>query len=174
MKTLKSNHLAAAVALSLLTSAVTASADRTPTVPDALAVPDGNTVEFHAYAVGVQIYTWNAAAGKWVFVAPEAVLYDSDGNIVGMHYAGPTWETESGSKVVGVRLAGVTVDATSIPWLLLSAKTAEGPGVLARTTYVQRVNTAGGIAPSTAGTTDGQIARVPYIAEYYFYRAQGN
>lgn len=173
MKTANS-MAAAAVALSLLASALTASADRTPSVPGALEPPDGNKVEFHAYAAGVQIYSWNGATGKWVFVAPEAMLYDSEGNVVGIHYAGPTWETESGSKVVAARIAGVTVDANSIPWLLLQANTAEGPGVLAGTTYVQRVNTAGGIAPSAAGTADGQIARVPYTAEYYFYRAQGN
>jgi hypothetical protein len=173
MQTLKLNRLkAAAVALSLMTAVVTASADRTPTVPEALSVTNGDKVEFHAYAVGVQIYSWNAATAKWVFVAPEAVLYDSDGNVVGIHYAGPTWETESGSKVVGVRIAGVTVDSNSIPWLLLQAKTAEGPGVLANTTYVQRVNTAGGLAPSVAGTADGEIVRVSYTAEYYFYRAQ--
>jgi len=174
MKTAKSNSMATAVALSLLTSALTASADRTPAVPGALEAPDGNKVEFHAYAAGVQIYSWNAATGKWVFVAPEAVLYDSEGNVVGIHYAGPTWETVSGSKVVATRVAGVTVDANSIPWLLLQANTAQGPGVLAETTYVQRVNTVGGIAPSTPGTADGQIARVSYTAEYYFYQAQGN
>src|SRR5262245_33253508 len=119
MKTLSSNRLrVAVVALSLIT-AMTASADRTPTVPDAISVPEGNKVQFHAYAVGVQIYSWNAATAKWVFVAPEAVLYDADSDTVGIHYAGPTWETDSGSKVVGARIAGVTVDGTAIPWLLL-------------------------------------------------------
>src|SRR5206468_943717 len=44
------------------------------------------------------------------------------------------------------------------------------PGIFARTTYVQRVNTVGGRAPGTAGTAAGQVARVPYTAEYYFYR----
>ena len=48
----------------------------------------------------------------------------------------------------------------------------EGPGIFARTTYIQRVNTVGGRAPSTAGTSNGQIVRVPYTAEYYFYREQ--
>ncbi len=173
MKSLQSSELAAAaVVLSLILGAGNARADRAPAVPDAIAVPDGNTVEFHAYAVGAQIYSWKAATATWVFVAPAAVLYDSDGNIVGMHYAGPTWETDSGSKVVGAKIAAATPDASAIPWLLLQAKTAEGPGVLAHTTYVQRVNTVGGLAPSGAGTTDGEIARVAYTAEYYFYRAQ--
>ena len=161
---------ALALALSIIT--VAARADRTPEVPAGLQVPDGNKVEFHAYAVGVQIYQWDGA--KWVFVAPEAVLFADAGanGEIAIHYAGPTWESNSGSKVVGARLAGATVDPSAIPWLLLQAKTTEGPGIFARTTYIQRVNTTGGIAPATAGTSVGQQARVPYTAEYYFYRAE--
>ena len=152
--------------------------NRAPAVPAALQVPDGNKVEFHAYAIGVQIYvcqnisTTETPQYAWVFKAPEAVLYDSDQNPVGIHYAGPTWESESGSKVVGTRLAGATVDPTAIPWLLLAAKSTVGPGPFADATYVQRVNTAGGLAPATGADADhlGQQARVPYTAEYFFYR----
>jgi hypothetical protein len=162
----------AAVACSLLAFALCARADRTPETPAAIAVPDGNKVEFHAYAVGVQIYAWNATNHTWVFQAPEAVLFASaeDEGEVAIHYAGPTWESNSGSKVVGAKIAGVTVDSTASPWLLLRAASTEGPGIFARTTYVQRVNTSGGLAPTAPGTTAGQIARVPYSAEYYFYR----
>lgn len=162
-----------AVACSLLAFALCAWADRTPETPAAIAVPDGNKVEFHAYAVGVQIYAWNATTHAWVFQAPEAVLFASaqDKGEVAIHYAGPTWESNSGSKVVGAKIAGVTVDPTAIPWLLLRAAHTEGPGIFARTTYVQRVNTTGGLAPAAPGITNGQIARVPYTAEYYFYRA---
>src|SRR5262249_61330423 len=106
----------------------------------------------------------------WTFQAPAAVLYDSDGNEVAIHYAGPTWESESGSKVVGARVAGVTVDPTAIPWLLLRAVSSEGPGVLDGTTYIQRVNTVGGLAPATPPTAAGQVARVPYTADYFFFR----
>ena len=131
-----------------------------------------NKVAMHAYAVGVQIYRWNGTA--WVFVAPAAVLYaneDHDGE-VGTHYAGPTWESNSGSKVVGLRLAGCTPDPNSIPWLLLAAVASEGPGILHRVTYIQRVNTVGGLAPATPGSAVGQEAQVPYTAEYVFYRAK--
>ncbi len=146
---------------------------RAPEVPAGLEAPDGNRVEFHVFAVGVQIYVWNGMS--WVFRAPEAVLFgsaNSNGQGVGIHYAGPTWRSNSGSKVVGQRLAGKTVDTTAIPWLLLQAKTTVGPGIFARTTFIQRVNTAGGLAPSDLGTSAGQEARVPYTAEYFFYRAQ--
>jgi hypothetical protein len=136
-----------------------------------IAVPVGNKVASHAYAVGVQIYRWSGT--NWAFVAPAAVLYadaDYDGE-VGTHFAGPTWESNSGSKVVGARVAGCTADPTAIPWLLLQAATSEGPGVFHRVTYIQRVNTVGGLAPATVGNTVGQEAQVPYTAEYFFYRA---
>src|SRR5439155_17162999 len=105
--------------------------------------------------------------------APAAVLYANAGydGEVGTHYAGPTWESNSGSKVVGRRVAGCTPDSTAIPWLLLQAVSTDGPGIFHRVTYVQRVNTVGGVAPSAPGSFVGEEADVPYTAEYYFYRA---
>jgi hypothetical protein len=148
--------------------------NRAPDVPAAIQVPgETNKVHFHAYAVGVQIYVWNGSS--WVFQAPEAVLFADAGaeGEVGIHYVGPTWESESGSKVRGAAIANTpSPNANSLPMLLLRAVSTEGPGIFARTTYIQRVNTVGGRAPSTAGTSSGQIARMPYTAEYYFYREQ--
>lgn len=136
---------------------------------DSLQIPGGNSLTFHAYAVGVQIYQWNGA--NWVFVAPSATLYADPGYHarVAIHYAGPTWQSISGSKVVGTKLATCTPDTTAIPWLKLGAISSQGPGVFDGVSFVQRVNTVGGIAPATAGTSVGQMANVPYSAEYYFY-----
>ena len=136
-----------------------------------LQVPAGNTVTFHAYAVGVQIYRWNGA--KWAFVAPEAVLFADAGHdsVVGIHFAGPTWESVSGSKAVGVVLERCTPDPTAIPWLLLGGVSIGRPGIFDQVTYVQRLNTVGGNAPANPGATSGEEARVPYTAEYVFYRA---
>ena len=153
--------------------------NRAPDVPAELQVPADNKVQFHAYAVGVQIYVCQNTSSTetpqytWVFKAPEAWLFDADGNVVGTHYAGPTWESLSGSLVVGARKAGVPVDSSAIPWLLLSAKSTDGPGIFARTTWIQRVNTTGGLAPTSGCDADhlNQEARVPYTAEYYFYRS---
>jgi hypothetical protein len=176
----KGAALGAAFVLSLALSSaqVRASDNRAPQVPDGLQVPEGNKVHFHGYAVGVQIYVWtlnptNSAQASWVFKAPEAVLFADAGahGEIAIHYAGPTWESESGSKVVGTVLQRSTPDSTAIPWLLLEAKTATGPGIFRRTTYIQRVNTIGGIAPVAPGTAPGQEARVPYTADYYFYRS---
>jgi hypothetical protein len=148
-----------------------ARAPELPAVCNDLQVPAGNKMHFRVYAVGVQIYRWNGAS--WDFVAPVANLY-ADENFhgkVGFHYAGPTWESNSGSRVVGRRLAGCAPDASAIPWLLLETVSSEGPGVFKRTTFIQRVNTAGGLAPTTPGAFIGAEARVPYTTEYYFYRA---
>jgi hypothetical protein len=167
----------AALALFLLAFVAPAGADpgddnRAPDLSDYpdLQAPEGNKVAFHAYAEGVQIYRWNGAS--WVFVGPEAWLFDQDGDVVGIHYAGPTWESASGSKVVGAVIARATPDPGSIPWLLLGAVSSEGPGIFHRVTYIQRVNTVGGKAPAEPGDFPGEVARVPYTADYYFYRKQ--
>ena len=152
-----------------------------PDVPLGLEVPAGSKVSSHAYAIGVQIYTATPSAADpaklvWTFTGPEAVLFDADGGYLGIHYAyaGPTrpaWESESGSLVVAARnVPAVTVDASAIPWLRLDVVHAEGPGIFKRAAYIQRVNTTGGLAPAAAPTQAGQQIRVPYTAEYYFYR----
>jgi len=148
------------------------SAGCAPTVPPALAVPDGNKLAFHLDALGVQIYACNGTA--WVLQAPEARLLDKHGRVVGTHFLGPTWQYKDGSKVVGSKLAGVVVDATAIPWLLLGAVSHEGDGRMADITFIQRLDTAGGLAPTTGCDADhvGTVARVDYAATYFFYKAR--
>ena len=137
-----------------------------------LQVDAGNKVAFHAYAEGVQIYRWNGTT--WVFVAPEAWLFAGaeDDDPVAIHYAGPTWESASGSKVVGTVLKRCIPDPDAIPWLKLEAVSSEGPGIFDGVTFIQRVNTVGGKAPADPGDFPGEVVRVPYTAEYFFYRAQ--
>jgi hypothetical protein len=152
------------------------SEDDVPVLPSpTLAVPAGNRLAFDLDAVGVQIYTCKAVATgyAWSFVAPEANLYQG-GEVVAIHYAGPTWQwLEDGSTVVGAKLAAFTVDPTAIPWLLLGAASHGGEGRMSNVTYVQRLETAGGVAPASGcdATTVGTTARVDYTAKYFFYRA---
>src|SRR5262249_22762545 len=82
----------------------------------------------HAYAAGVQIYRWSGAS--WVLVAPRATLYADAGRraVIGRHYAGPTWESVSGSTVVGTVAERCTPNSNAIPWLLLNAASSAGPG----------------------------------------------
>ena len=131
--------------------------------------PAGSKLVYHVYAAGVQIYHWNGAG--WTFDGPSAVLFaDAAGkSTVGTHYAGPIWESNSGGTVKGTVAERCTADPNAIPWLLLNA-VAEGPGIFHRVTHIQRVNTVGGKEPTHAGVA-GEVARVPYTTEYYFYRA---
>jgi hypothetical protein len=69
----------------------------------------------------------------------------------------------------------------AIPWLILRVVGAQdgpdGGHKLTPTAFIQRINTAGGIAPSAgcAVSTDvGKRALVPYTADYFFYKYPGN
>ena len=133
--------------------------------------PAGSTVVFHVYARGVQIYRWNGTS--WAPVGPSAQLFadPNERSLVGSHYAGPSWETLSGSKVVGEVAKRCTYDPSAVQWLLLNAKSAEGPGVFGQVKYIQRLNTVGGIAPSTPGSAEQEV-EIPYSTEYFFYRGR--
>jgi hypothetical protein len=47
-----------------------------------------------------------------------------------------------------------------------------GTGVFNQTTFIQRLHTVGGLAPTTSGDFVGQEHRSPYTADYFFYRTQ--
>ena len=167
-----------AVALTSIPATRANNDDRAPELPlplcGSIQVPEGNKLAVHAYARGVQIYRWNG--GSWEFVAPVATLFAEENFFgeVGTHYVGPKWESKSGSKVEARRVPGTgcTPDPTAISWLLLSRYDTTGPGIFRSVTYIQRVNTVGGVAPTAAGSTVGEVKEVPYTAEYYFYRAE--
>ena len=132
-----------------------------------------NQVAAYLFGVGVQIYQWDGAT--WKFVNPMATLYADAGHhsAVCSHFGGPTWQSNSGSKVVGKVDDFCTPDPTAIPWLLLHAASSEGPGIFDGVTFIQRVNTVGGLAPADPGAFVGEIAQVPYTADYVFYRHRG-
>ena len=146
------------------------------TVPDKLKPSTNESVAMIVAAKGVQIYECRtsqnqAGAYEWAFVAPEAELFDSSGNKIGRHYAGPHWEASDGSKIVGtVKERADAPQANAIPWLLLTAKSIGADGTLSKITSVQRVNTVGGAAPQTgcSQSAAGTIVRIPYTADYYF------
>ncbi len=129
------------------------------------------------HARGVQIYRCDAAEGafKWAFVAPQAELFANAQSqaVVGNHGAGPFWQSQDGSKVIGkVKSRADAPAASAISWLLLTTRPEDAPGQLATVTHIQRINTVGGAAPvqGCVGTADvGQQARVPYTADYVYF-----
>src|SRR5882762_5044628 len=94
-----------------------------------------------------------------------------------------TWQSSlDSSRVWMVKRNGIDAgsDAESCPntgsiqcLLLQSVGNQKGPtggNLLAKTTFIQRLNTKGGAVPTTACTV-GQTQLVPYTADYFFFRA---
>jgi hypothetical protein len=141
------------------------------TVPDAVAAP-GESLVLSVHAEGAQVYECKAGSdGKlaWAFREPIATLM-ADGKTIGRHYAGPNWENDDGSAVVG-KVVGKAPGATAadIPWLKLDVITHRGSGILSAVTTVQRINTEGG---KFEGACDkaGMTHSAPYAADYVFLR----
>jgi hypothetical protein len=175
MKLLVTGLAALAVALPL--AGIATGAPSAPDVPGDIAVPEGNKPFLIGHAVGVQIYRCNGAA--WTLFAPRADLYGDNGHLIATHFGGPSWQAKDGSKLVGRRIKDpITVDPTAIPWLLIepTSATAGADGDrLADTTFIQRINTTGGLAPDpSACTADtaGDEVEEPYTADYVFWKSR--
>ena len=146
-------------------------------VSDKLGPSADEKLAFVLNAEGVQIYACkpdakDPKAYAWAFVAPEATLKEK-GASVGRHYAGPTWESSSDRSSVKAAVRERQDGGTgNIPWLLLAATPAETDGMFAKVTSIQFLATRGGVAPTDAcnESTSGKEARVPYTADYYFYK----
>src|SRR6202166_4770726 len=106
-----------------------------PDVPDAIAVPAGLEPVLFVHAKGSQIYTCQAGAdGKysWTLKGPEAELKDRKDKVIGQHSAGPTWKLKDGREVTGKAVGQIdSLDADSIPWLLVNVVNNAGKGALA-------------------------------------------
>jgi hypothetical protein len=143
-------------------------------MPAAIAAPDATPI-VTVHAEGAQIYQCKAGSdGKltWAFREPIATLI-ADGQTVGRHYAGPTWEHADGSAVTGKVVANAPGATTNdIAWLKLEVVGRRGSGALSAATIVQRINTSGG-ALSGACDPAGALRGVPYFADYVFLRRGG-
>jgi hypothetical protein len=145
------------------------------TVPEAIQPPAGEELVLIARASGFQIYVCRAdAEGKpaWILKAPEAQLFDQQGNVIGTHFGGPTWRHKDGSEITGKLVAKVDApEATAIPWLLVTVTGHSGNGVLSKVTTIQRINTVAGLSPTAleCPTQIGEEFKSSYSADYYFY-----
>ena len=202
--TRRSNWLVACAAVALSATvawpqAVHADAQGTivlPVIPDNLQVPAGNTVFLEGHAVGTQGYVClpTATGFAWTFYGPQATLFDDNDEQIITHFLSPnpvesgapraTWQDSSDTSAGWGKAIATSTDANfvaagAIPWLLLQVVGAQpGPtngATLASITYIQRLSTSGGVAPSTgcAQSTDvGSKALVHYTANYFFYKAE--
>ena len=157
----------------------------------------------HAVGTQNYVCKPSGAGVAYVLFTPEATLFGEDGGQVITHNFSPnpfepntdpkvvadgtiraTWQYRDTSRVWAKVHANdetgkgaVTVDSKAIAWLLLdgvgSQKGPLGGDKLFLTTFVQRLNTTGGLAPKTgcSSLTDlGNTAFVPYTADYFFYK----
>ncbi len=139
--------------------------------------PAGAKAVLLAYGQGVQRYVCNAktqagGAFEWVLKEPVAKLFDDQNHEIGSHSAGPSWQLADGSKVVKKKVLATTaaLQFDAVPWLLVEVEPS-GQGKLAAVQYVQRLDTVGGVAPSTGcdATHAGALQDVEYRAVYVFY-----
>ncbi|MEH1796398.1 MULTISPECIES: DUF3455 domain-containing protein [unclassified Nostoc] len=146
-------------------------------IPDSIKVPNGEQLLLKASAKGSQIYICKPKSEspeqyEWTFKAPDAVLLNEQGQDLGKHYAGPTWEAKDGSKVVGkLKSKADAPQEDAIPWLLLKAQSHEGNGIFRQVNWIQRINTVGGKAPVKGCDKSSQNQEIPvnYTADYLFY-----
>ena len=165
--------------------AAAASARPAPTVPgdplDPRTYEPKSKVFLELHAAGVQKYTCQAN-GTWLFTDPEATLYKPNGSpkADGTHFLNfatgrPVWRFKDGSSVEAARKVSVPAGSANIAMLLLEAVPMSDGGdgdKLERATWVQRLNTSGGVAPTTPCTPGATLA-APYTADYFFWRASG-
>jgi hypothetical protein len=151
---------------------------KAPVAPAAVSVPAGHKVAMMTTGMGELTYECRAKAGmpgqwEWVFTGPDAMLYDMNRKMVGKYYGGPTWEAADGSKVGGKQLAvAPSPNAGAIPLQLVQAGPATGNGAMSGVSYIQRLNTMGGVAPMDAcgEAMSGMKKTVKYQADYVFYK----
>lgn len=145
-----------------------------PQVPAALAPPAGHAVHAVLKATGVQIY--GCTAGAWTLVEPAAsltgVTLRPAKRVTALHYRGPRWQSnQDGSLVEGDGASAVRAPSArpgSIPQLRITARSTRGDGVFGAVTYIQRLDTVGGVAPA-GSCSGGDTTAVPYRAVYRFF-----
>ena len=128
----------------------------------------------------------------WVLVGPQATLFNDYETQIITHFLSPnpdevnippraTWQDSRDTSAVWAMAIKTYskpdfVKPGAIPWLLLEVVGAEPDldegGRLTETKYIQRVNTAGGLAP-TSGCDEANVGKrvfEPYTADYIFYK----
>jgi hypothetical protein len=190
--TVSKKTILACLAVAAVSSAATARAEQVtpPPVPASLEVPEGHRAFRMMHAAGTQNYICLVAGQAWTFIGPQATLFDDEADQAVTHFLSPnpieaglaraTWQhSKDTSAVWGLAIQSSTdpgfVTPGAIPWLLLRVVGAQagptGGEKLVPTTFIQRVNTAGGSAPSPTCAQAGARVFVPYETDYVFYRA---
>ena len=162
-----------------------------PSVPANIQVPAGNHAFLLGHGVGTQNYVCAPAKSlgqvDWALFTPEATLFNDDAGQLTTHFFSPnpaegrivraTWQDSQDTSTVWAKAnAQAVVNPDAITWVLLEVVGRQvgptGGATLFGSTFIQRVNTFGGLAPSTGCDTPtdlGAKAFIPYTADYVFY-----
>ncbi len=163
-----------------------------PAVPSNIQAPPGAKAYLKAHAIGTQNYIClpSGSGFAWTLFGPQATLYKDNGTQLITHFLSPnpdesgtlraTWQhAKDTSSVWAAAIASSSdlafVEPGAIPWLLLRVL-GDQPGPtggdqLSQTTFIQRLNTSGGVAPSTGCNQSAHVGArmfVPYAADYVF------
>jgi hypothetical protein len=163
-----------------------------PPVPADIQVPETSEAFLLGRAFGTQNYVCQPSAqlGRvaWTLFTPQATLFDDLDEQLITHFFSPnpkegnivraTWEDSHDTSIVWARaIRSAVVDPEAIAWLLLKAEgTQVGPtggATLTQTTFIQRLNTKGGLAPATGCDVLNDVGRrafIPYTADYFFFK----
>ncbi len=161
----------------------------------------------HAVGTQNYVCVPSGAGVRFALFTPQATLFDEEGEELITHYFSPNpeepntdpkvisnytiraaWQDSKDSSTVWGKVNPGNsssdsnyVEPGAIPWLLVTiAGHQDGPtggDRLSGTTFIQRLNTHGGVAPSTGCTSLGDLgntAFVPYTTDYYFYKSTGS
>ncbi|MEU4163271.1 DUF3455 domain-containing protein [Actinoplanes sp. NPDC026670] len=146
-----------------------------PRVPAELAPPAGHVLHAVLKARGVQVY--ECRSGAWTLLEPAAsltgVTVRQVKKVSALHFRGPSWLSDQDGSLLEGDPEGVvrapSESPGSIQQLRIKAKANRGGGTFGKVTYVQRIDTVGGLAP--AGTCTGGTIAAPYRAVYRFFVA---
>jgi hypothetical protein len=135
--------------------------------------PSGAVEVLRLHGRGVQIFRCEEQSGtwRWTYRLPEAELRDAGDHLVARHGANLSFEHVDGSRLLGEVVDHVpSPDDNALPWLLLAVHS-YGQGALSGMTYVQRIDTAGGMPPAGCAPAQvNQVLRVPFSADFVFWR----
>jgi hypothetical protein len=165
-----------------------------PPVPENIQVEADHKAYFVGHAFGTQNYVCLPSSSSptgfaWTLFGPQANLFNDADRQITTHFSRPNpdendtvrpvWQHSRDTSSVMARMVpnGFVKVPGAIDWLLLEViRTEEGPtggDKLKGTTFIQRLNTVGGVAPATGCTQLAEVGNrqyVPYAADYFFYR----
>jgi hypothetical protein len=167
-----------------------------PRVPPTLVVETGNKVAFIGHGVGTQNYVClpSGTGFAYALFTPQATLFDRADREIITHFFSPnpdeqgairaTWQNSRDASTVWAQAFVPPsfdpnfVARNSVPWLVLKVVgKKEGPrggDALTDTTFIQRINTQGGVAPATGCASPADVGNkqfVQYTADYVFFVA---